>query len=223
MKKYICTICGYIYDESKGIPDAGIAPGTSWDSLPEDWVCPLCGASKAEFKEEGADNQAPISIAESHLPSDEKELTALELSAVCSNLAKGCEKQYKTKEAEHFLKLAHYFKSASGSKAEGDLSALLALVEKELAETFPMAKAVSLEEEDRGAMRALVWSEKVTRILKSLLLRYEKEGNQMLDKTGVYVCTICGFIYVGENPPELCPICKVPSWKFEKIEGGLPV
>ncbi|MDD4012103.1 MAG: rubredoxin, partial [Sphaerochaetaceae bacterium] len=35
MKKYICTICGYIYDESKGIPDAGIAPGTSWDSLPE--------------------------------------------------------------------------------------------------------------------------------------------------------------------------------------------
>ncbi|MFA6934481.1 MAG: hypothetical protein WCR70_04360 [Sphaerochaetaceae bacterium] len=86
-----------------------------------------------------------------------------------------------------------------------------------------MAKAVSLEEEDRGAMRALVWSEKVTRILKSLLLRYEKEGNQMLDKTGVYVCTICGFIYVGENPPELCPICKVPSWKFEKIEGGLPV
>ena len=39
MTKYVCSICGYIYDEATGIPEAGIAPGTKWEDLPEDWVC----------------------------------------------------------------------------------------------------------------------------------------------------------------------------------------
>ena len=52
MKKYICSICGYTYDEAAGDPDAGIAPGTRWADLPEDFVCPLCGASKDAFDEE---------------------------------------------------------------------------------------------------------------------------------------------------------------------------
>lgn len=52
MKKYVCSVCGYVYDEAAGDPENGIAPGTSWESLPEDWVCPLCGASKSEFSEE---------------------------------------------------------------------------------------------------------------------------------------------------------------------------
>ena len=55
-------------------------------------------------------------------------------------------------------------------------------------------------------------------ILKSLLTRYAQEGERMTANTGVYVCTICGFVYIGQEAPELCPICKVPSWKFTKIE-----
>jgi rubredoxin len=51
MRKFECTLCGYIYDEAAGIPDAGIAPGTKWESLPADWVCPLCGAAKSDFEE----------------------------------------------------------------------------------------------------------------------------------------------------------------------------
>ena len=70
----------------------------------------------------------------------------------------------------------------------------------------------------RQALRALVWSEKVTRMLQSLLNRYRAEGEKMLENTGVYVCSVCGFVYVGDAPPELCPVCKVPSWKFERIE-----
>ena len=50
MDKYECTVCGYIYEPEKGDPDSGIAPGTSFDDLPEDWVCPLCGVGKEEFK-----------------------------------------------------------------------------------------------------------------------------------------------------------------------------
>ena len=49
MKKYRCTICGYIYDEAEGDPDNGIAPGTKWEDFPADWVCPMCGAGKDEF------------------------------------------------------------------------------------------------------------------------------------------------------------------------------
>jgi len=49
MKKYVCDVCGYIYDPELGDPDNGIEPGTSFEALPDDWVCPMCGASKEDF------------------------------------------------------------------------------------------------------------------------------------------------------------------------------
>ncbi|MGD2141917.1 MAG: rubredoxin [Candidatus Bathyarchaeota archaeon] len=51
MSKWECTVCGYIYDPSEGDPDGGIDPGTPFEKLPNDWVCPVCGASKLEFEE----------------------------------------------------------------------------------------------------------------------------------------------------------------------------
>jgi len=51
MKKYECTVCGYVYDPAEGDPDSGIAPGTAFEDLPDDWVCPICGASKDDFRE----------------------------------------------------------------------------------------------------------------------------------------------------------------------------
>ena len=50
MDKYLCTVCGYIYDPELGDPDAGIAPGTAFEDLPEDWFCPICGVGKLEFE-----------------------------------------------------------------------------------------------------------------------------------------------------------------------------
>lgn len=50
MKKYICNICGYIYDPAAGDPDSGIQPGTPFEDLPADWVCPICGAEKSDFE-----------------------------------------------------------------------------------------------------------------------------------------------------------------------------
>jgi rubredoxin/flavin reductase (DIM6/NTAB) family NADH-FMN oxidoreductase RutF len=50
MKKYECSVCGYIYDPSAGDPDNGVAPGTSFAELPDDWVCPVCGAAKSQFE-----------------------------------------------------------------------------------------------------------------------------------------------------------------------------
>jgi len=49
-KRYMCLLCGFIYDEAKGWPDDGIEAGTRWDDVPDMWVCPDCGASKAEFE-----------------------------------------------------------------------------------------------------------------------------------------------------------------------------
>lgn len=52
MKKYVCEPCGYVYDPEIGDPDNGIAPGTAFEDLPEDWVCPICGVGKDEFQPE---------------------------------------------------------------------------------------------------------------------------------------------------------------------------
>lgn len=52
MKKYKCSVCGYIYDPAMGDADGGIAPGTAFEVIPDDWVCPVCGASKEEFEVE---------------------------------------------------------------------------------------------------------------------------------------------------------------------------
>ena len=52
MDKYVCDMCGYIYDPAEGDPDNGVAPGTPWEKVPEDWVCPLCGVAKDQFSKE---------------------------------------------------------------------------------------------------------------------------------------------------------------------------
>lgn len=49
MDKYVCDVCGYIYDPAVGDPDNGIEPGTAFEDLPEDWLCPLCGVGKDKF------------------------------------------------------------------------------------------------------------------------------------------------------------------------------
>jgi len=52
MKKYVCSVCGYEYDEAMGDPNAGIAPGTAWEDIPDDFVCPVCGVGKDSFEEQ---------------------------------------------------------------------------------------------------------------------------------------------------------------------------
>jgi rubredoxin len=58
MKKYICQVCGYVYDPEAGDPDNGVPPGTAFEKLPDSWVCPICGASKTSFESEWATTQA---------------------------------------------------------------------------------------------------------------------------------------------------------------------
>lgn len=52
MDRYVCTICGYVYDPAQGDPDNGVAAGTAWGDVPADWECPVCGAGKDDFEKE---------------------------------------------------------------------------------------------------------------------------------------------------------------------------
>lgn len=60
MKKYVCDLCGWEYDEEQGYPEGGIAPGTKWEDVPEDFECPLCSAGKDQFSEEQGKNYSII-------------------------------------------------------------------------------------------------------------------------------------------------------------------
>lgn len=202
MKKYVCTVCGYVHN----------------GELPDDFVCPVCGAGKGAFKEvvEGA----AADVVEKPQDTLDKELSAMEMSIICSNLARGCEKQYMPAEAEKFASLGEFFRKEGGNTdTEGGFAAISALLKNDVDKNYPYAHSVADAVGDRGAKRSLVWSEKVTRMLQSILARYEKEGDKMFEHSGVYLCSVCGFVYVGEKAPELCPVCKVPSWKFEQLKG----
>lgn len=210
MSKWICQICGYVYDEEKeGIP---------FSQLPDSWVCPLCGADKASFSPEGGVEekpQAPMPV----IHEDLEELSPGVLAAVCSNLARGCEKQYQAEEAALYQQLADFFTAAAPAAPQNTLEDLSSLVSQDLNQGYPTLHSTAKAEKDRGTQRICVWGEKVTRIADSLLKRYQKEGEAFLQGTRIWVCSVCGFIYVGDSAPELCPVCKVPAWKFDVVEG----
>ena len=100
MKKYVCTVCGYVHN----------------GELPDDFVCPVCGAGKGAFKEvvEGA----AADVIEKPQNTLDKELSAMEMSIICSNLARGCEKQYMPAEAEKFASLGEFFRKKAGNAEE---------------------------------------------------------------------------------------------------------
>jgi rubrerythrin len=147
-----------------------------------------------------------------------REWSREELSVLCSNLGKACGKQLREEEAKLFDQLASYYQS-QGTHDEGkQLSDLGHLIQEDLNLNYPEVKKAAILEKDRGALRAITWGEKVTRILNSLLNRYEKQKDEILKNTNVFVCEICGFSYVGDEAPAICPICKVPKSKIIKIE-----
>ena len=208
--KYICQICGYVYDDAK--------EKVPFEELPDDWKCPLCGASKSDFKPEANGDEKKVVTAIEPMEADLEKLSAGQLAALCSNLARGCEKQYKQEEAGLFKQLADYFTAVVPAVNDASVEKLAKELQTD-ADNYAAVRATADANADRGAARVCVWGEKVTRMLSSLVNRYLNEGEAMLKDTNIWVCTTCGFVYIGDTPPQLCPVCKVPDWKFEKIEG----
>lgn len=217
--KYRCSTCGYIYDEEK--------EGVKFADLPDNWSCPVCGEGKEGFEPMDEDDApvvevkpepkkaAPVSVA---WEDDElRELTAGQLSALCSNLKRGCGVQQLSREAELFGQIADYFESRAVRPDNEGVATLLSMIDSDL-ESFEIAKSTAYLMSDRGSLRVLTWSEKATIIMKSVLERYQNDPS-FLEHTNVYVCDICGFIYIGDNPPDVCPVCKVPGHMILKVKG----
>lgn len=139
------------------------------------------------------------------------------LSAICSNLEKACVKQLRSEEAALFGQLALYFNDKRSPIEDKGLGDLIGLLKEELATDYPACNRIASTAADRGTLRALTWGEKVTKLQSALLARYSRQQNDLLEHTNLFVCDICGFVYVGDEPPEICPICKVPNAKILKI------
>lgn len=208
--QYICQICGYIYDEKvEKVPFA---------SLPNDWVCPTCGAPKSMFVPV-EENKTSTPNVDTTIDSDLTEIHPLVLAAICSNLARGEEKQYQEKGQQLFLVLADYFTKLTKLPTKVGAKDLLDLINSDLTSGYQKLEAAAKEDLDRGTQRICVWGQKVTNMTKALLERLEREGPNFLKDQKIFVCSVCGFIYVGQKPPAICPVCKVPDWKFKEVEG----
>lgn len=206
--KYVCSVCGYVYDEAKET--------VLFNNLPADWKCPVCKAGKSAFKAE----QETVSERAFVYDEDMLKLSYGQTAALFSNLARGCEKQYLFREQELFLKLAEYYDSLIPEPHYKEINYLARLIRYDLDYGYPDITAVAAARNDRGALRVKVWGEKVTNNLSDLLDRFEREGTAFLEGTNIWVCSVCGFVYVGDEAPSRCPVCKVPDWKFDKMEGG---
>lgn len=218
--RYRCGVCGYIYDEEK--------EGVRFSDLPDDWVCPVCGEGKEGFEpiedddapalQPAAPSQTATAPSISGYEADGlRELTAGQLSALCSNLKRGCGVQQLTREAELFGQIADYFDSVAVKPDHDGVKTLLEMINADL-NAFGGAKAMASLMSDRGSLRVLTWSEKATMIMRSVLERYQNDPS-FLEHTSVYVCDICGFIYIGDDPPSVCPVCKVPGHMILRIKG----
>ena len=220
MRKFKCAICGYVYDEAVGIPEKGISPETSWEDISDDFTCPICTAPKSVFtqiEETKSSPTPPIETENTQIPMP-KALFAGEISAICGNLAKGCEKQRLMTEMDAWNKLSDYYKSKTVPDLNNSLSDAAKMLADDLSDGFTLANSIAKADEDRGALRSLVWSKKVSMMMKTLLDRFDREGDALLENTKIYVCEICGFIHIGDVPPEICPVCKVPNFRITQVE-----
>ncbi len=220
MEKYVCTICGYVYDSSSGSPETGISSQTSWNEVPDSWLCPICNATKSQFKEQKIKSDSALLL----LPETEheketlRELNSCELSALFSNLALGCIKQDRLEESAQFQELSNYYKKKPCLPVEPQWTALNSLVHHDLDEIYEKAFAIAMKSNDRGTLRALTWSEKVTRMNASILQRVSSNELDKIKQLKIYICDVCGFLYLGDEKPVICPVCKAPPQRILEVQ-----
>lgn len=141
------------------------------------------------------------------------------LPAVFSNLAKAAEKQQDYETSKRFQELAESKAAAQREPAgEATLEALRAELAADLETSYPGIERAGTEATDRGVLRAAAWGKKVTTVQRSLVDRYLSKGEALIEGTQLYVCEACGFIFVGDDPPPICPACKAPSGRFSLVK-----
>ena len=229
---WTCPLCG----APKALFEPAAAPAQGAPGTP----APAAGATAAGAAADATDSADAPAHNAANVDPDLLEIPSGVLAAIFSNLARGCEKQYHDEEAGLFREIAdHFTKKAVAEQAaeqadqaaeqpeqtaeqpaeQAGLDELSRLLTADLAQGYPALNATATDAGDRGTLRICVWGEKVTRVLASLVDRYRREGEAFLEGKRIWVCSVCGFTFVGPEPPALCPVCKVPAWKFDEIDG----
>ena len=138
------------------------------------------------------------------------------LSAVFSNLTKATEKQQLYSASVRYGELAELF---AGDGIEGAaLEALRAEVARDVETDYPALQSAGTAAGDRGVLRAIKWGDKVTTAQRALIDRYASKGYELLEGKQLFVCEACGFIFLGNDPPDICPVCKAPSTRFSSVK-----
>ena len=145
------------------------------------------------------------------LPSDRRSLSVL-----FSNLAKAAEKQQREEEQGLFSFLAG--RLWDGPAPGGNLAELREKIASDIPGAYGEINHAAAEKGDRGILRALRWGEKVTTLQKSLIDRFLDKGDALLEGNDLFVCEACGFVFLGSQVPEICPVCKAPSKRFSKVK-----
>ncbi len=266
---YICDICGWEYDEAKGLPEQGIEPGTKWADVPDDFICPLCGCPKEQFSARGSaeDVEEPAPPKTSFDPKVTRSFSygLFVLTAREGDKDNGCIINTAIQAASEPLRVtiavnkANYTHDMILRTGEFNLSFL---TEKSKFATFQNfgfrsgRDAEKLEQISfrRAANGIAYLTEEVNAYLSGRVVQTvdlgshtlfiaEVTGGEVLsrvpsvtysyyfanikpkpqvapeaEKKG-WVCTICGYIYEGEElPPDyICPICKHPASDFQKL------
>jgi rubrerythrin len=137
-------------------------------------------------------------------------------AAVLSNLSKAAEKQ-RLPEASGLLSelAARYPLEAEGAP---DLAFVRDQLARDAESGYAAVRESATAVADRGALRAVTWGEKVTKTQKALADRYLAKGEELLEGKDLWVCESCGFIFLGEEAPDICPVCKAPSLRFGKVK-----
>jgi rubrerythrin len=137
-------------------------------------------------------------------------------AAVFSNLAKASQKQQVSSAAADFDRLAQLH---AGAPVEGaSFESLREDLAADLADHYPRVTEIGSQVSDRGALRAAKWGEKVTAAQRSVIDRYLSKGEAILEGKAIYVCEACGFIFLGADPPPICPACKAPRTRFSPVK-----
>ena len=188
--KYVCSICGYVYDDS--------AEGIPFSELSDSWVCPLCGAAKSLFSPQKNDRRlyhsgphrsngsstCPHNCCAQHRgnASAYRRRTFRSVFESCP----GMRETVQNEEAGLFREIAAYFAAVTPDEPDGDLTHLLSLFENDLTTGYPAVQSAAQTAGDRGTQRVCVWGQKVTVILNSLVQRYQREGSAFLRNTQIW-------------------------------------
>ena len=101
-------------------------------------------------------------------------------------------------------------------KVNGTFTDLVHAVHEEIS-LLEEADRVADKAGDRGAKRVITWASKTANVMKMILETYEKKGIDYILNSKIWVCDICGFVFIGDVPPKVCPICKVPGFKILEV------